>query len=392
MNSDEAVTLEEIIKDFENNNADIKINLQPVPFDQAQNKFKIVAQAGEGPDIFRSEIAWTSEEAALGYLLELDSYISDEDKKDYLKAPFAYNVYKGHIYGIPQTTDCLALIYNKRLFKEAGVKVPETIDEFRDVGMKLSIDSNGKNATDPGFNPDKIKQYGFYFNGKEYFFQPFMWAFGGDLLDPEKQEILINSPGSIEAINYLIDLRDKYNVTPKNFDLANSYDNMMAGFKEGKYAMITNGPWATSEILTGSEFKNNPDNLGVAVIPKGPGGYGSPVGGHNLVVTRSASFPNEAYRFISYINKVEFQAKFTIKNNLLPTRQSAYKLPEVASNKLIIQFKKQLDVSRNRPVIPQGGLLYNDLKPYFQAAYLKEMKPQDAMDETARCWKKLMSW
>jgi arabinogalactan oligomer/maltooligosaccharide transport system substrate-binding protein len=391
MNREESATLEEMIKDFETQNPDMKIDMQPVPFDQAQNKYKISAQAGDAPDVFRSEIAWTCEEAALGYLLELDGYVTEEDKKDYLKASMGYNIYKNHIYGIPQVTDCLALLYNKKMFRDAGVEVPETMEDFVAVGQKLTLDENGKNAADPSFNPEKIKQWGFYFTGKAYDFQPFMWAFGGGLIDAEKHEIQINNKGTIAGMNFLLDLRDKYHVVPAKFDLKSSYDNMMAGFKDARYAMIFNGPWATADILTGAQFKD-PQNLGIAVIPKGPGGYGSPVGGHNYVISRSCPYPDKAWKFISFLNQPENQAKLAIKNNLLPTRNSTFELPEIKSNPVIQGFRAQLEVARNRPVIPQGGLIYNEFNPYLQAAYLKAMTPQQAFDEIALNWRKMMGW
>ncbi len=392
MNREETETLKEMISDYEKQNPDIKIDIQPVPFDQAQNKYKITAQAGDAPDVFRSEIAWTCEEAALGYLVNLDDYISEEDKKDYMRAPTTYNIYQGHYYGIPQVTDCLALIYNKRLFRDAGVEVPETMDDFVRVGQKLTIDENGKNAAEPGFDPNKIKQWGFYFTGKAYDFQPFMWAFGGGLLDPEKKEILINNKGSVAGVEFLIALRDKYHVVPAKFDLKSSYDNMMAGFKEGRYGMIFNGPWSTADILTGKEFENDKDNLGIGVIPKGPGGYGSPVGGHNYVISRSCPYPDKAYKFIYFLNLPENQEKLALRNNLLPTRNSTYELPAIKSNGIIQSFRSQLNVATNRPVCPQGGLIYNEFNPYLQAAYLGAMTPQQAMDEVARNWKKLMGW
>jgi len=518
MNTEESITLKEIINEFEQENPDLKVDLQPVPFDQAQNKYKITAQAGDAPDIFRSEIAWTCEEAALGYLLELDNYISDKDKKDYMRGPLKYNIYKGHYYGIPQVTDCLALLYNKRIFKERGLEVPKTMKEFASIGQKLTIDVNGKNASEPGFDQNNVMQWAFYFTGKAYDFQPFLWAFGGGLLDPEKKEILINNKGSIDGLVFLIDLRDKYHIIPPKFGLKSSYDNMMVGFKDGRgtsrfyvgdilkwddflknlknaetsakkrvltlldakskrliadwnlgdsidlntkktivnglnrilekrdfynqkafadiklteegnellkrgldrlnesdsigfnrllinsiypddismsqglYAMIFNGPWSTADILKGKEFKYNNENLGIAIIPKGPGGYGSPVGGHNYVISRSCPYPDNAYRLIYFLNLPKNQAKLAIRNNLLPTRKSTYELPEIKSNSMIQSFGAQLEVAVNRPVVPQGGLIYNEFNPYLQAAYLGAMTPKHAMDEIANNWRKMMGW
>ena len=61
------------------------------------------------------------------------------------------------------------LFYNKDLFDAAGVEYPThdfndkswTMDALREMAMKLTLDKNGKNATDPAFDPANIVQYGY---------------------------------------------------------------------------------------------------------------------------------------------------------------------------------------------------------------------------------------
>ncbi|AVX19728.1 MAG: extracellular solute-binding protein [Bacillota bacterium] len=376
-NQEETQTINEIVKEFEAQNPDIKVDMQAVPFADAQNKFKVAAQAGNAPDVFRAEIAWTPEFAALGYLAPIDDLIKPEDKADYLEAPFNYNVYNGKIWGVPQVTDALALLYNKRMLKEAGVEPPKTMDELVKVAQKLTDKQKGR--------------YGFFYRGDAYWYQPFMWAFGGGLIDSKDKTILVNTPGAVKGLQFMIDLRDKYGVVPKEIDFANDYDNMQVGFKTGKYAMILNGPWATSDLLSGPEFKD-PDNLGIAPIPVGPEGKtGSPVGGHNYVISANTKNREAAYKFIEFINSREAQAKFAVKNNLLPTRKSAYELPEVKNNRIVSDFKAVIEKATNRPVIPEGGQIYTDFTPNYQAALKGQKTPQQALDDVAAAWKKLLN-
>lgn len=374
MNTEETKTLEGIIKDFEKEYPHIKIDMQQVPFSDAQNKYKVAAQAGDAPDVFRAEIAWTPEYAAMGLLHPVDSYLTAADRADYLDAPMNYNIYQGTTWGVPQVTDALALLYNKRLFEEAGVSVPKTMDEFIEVGKALTIPEKG--------------QYGFVLRGDSYWFQPFLWAFGGDLIDNDRN-VLINSKESVAALQFMIDLRDVHRIVPKEVDYANDYVNMMTGFKEGKYAMIFNGPWATSDILSGKEFQDQ-SNFGVAPIPAGPGGQGSPVGGHNYVMAANTDHPDEAWLFISYLNSTDSQVKFAVENNLLPTRRSAYEDPAVQGNEILQGFKAQMEVATNRPVIPEGGAIYSDFTPNVQAAMSGEISAAKAIDNIERAWKRLL--
>jgi arabinogalactan oligomer/maltooligosaccharide transport system substrate-binding protein len=374
-NKEETVTLEEIIKDYEFKNPNIKVELQQIPFSDAQNKYKTVAQAKNAPDIFRSEIAWTSQFASLGYLMALDNFLTEDLKKDFLPAPLKYNYYDGHYWGVPQVTDCLALFYNKKIFKKLNLQIPKTTDELIEIGKKLTNEKENK--------------YAFFYRGDPYWFLPFLWSFGGGMVS-ENKEIQINNKNSVKALQYLIDLRIKHKIVPYIVDFANDYDNQQTGFKTGKYAMIINGPWSTSDILDGEEFKNNPDNLGITRIPAGKNGFASPVGGHNYVISSNTKYFKESWDLVKFLSLPKNQEKFALKNNLLPTRKSTYNLPNVKKNHLISDFKYVLEAANNRPVIPEGSALFVDMKQPYQSALLLEKTPEQSLNEIAIAWKKLL--
>ncbi len=377
-NVEESGTIDELVAAFETENPGIHVITQRIPFSDAQNKYKTVAQAGDAPDVFRAEIAWTPEFAELGFLYPLDDLVAPEDESDFLRAPLAYCQYKDKLWGLPQVTDCLALLYNKRLLAEKGLNPPATLAEFIQVGRQLR---------DP-----VTDRYGFFFRGDAYFFLPFIWVFGGDLIDGPTRTVKINQPAAAEALQFLLDLRDKHNVTPKIIDFANDYDNMMIGFKTGKYAMILNGPWATADILAGAEFAD-PGNLGVTRIPMGPHGhYGSPVGGHNYVIAANSPHTQAAYQLIRFLSRTENQVKLAITNNLLPTRLSAYSDSRVAGNPILQGFKSQLEVASNRPVIPEGGLIFTDLTPAFQAGLTGKLTPTQVFEQVAEKWQELLGY
>jgi arabinogalactan oligomer/maltooligosaccharide transport system substrate-binding protein len=376
MNDEEQVTLKEIIASFEKENPDVKVDLQNIPFDGAQDKFRNAAKAGNGPDVLRSEIAWTPEFAALGLLEPLDHYFTAEDQKDFLDAPLRYSKWNGKTWSVPQVTDALALLYNKKMLADAGFNAPpKTMDEFYTMAKKLS-------------DPAKDK-WGYYHRQTDsYWFQPFMWAFGGGLID-ENKNVFVNNEGSVKGLEFLLKLRDD-KVMPDEFDAANDYNNMNTALKTGRAAMILNGPWATSDLLSGEQFKD-PNNFGIAPIPAGPEGKtGSPVGGHGYVIYAGSKVKDASYKLIAYLSKAENQAKFANKNGLLPTRKSAYEIPEVKSNRLISEYKAVLDAATNRPVIPEGGQIYTAFSPEIQAAFKKEKSPKEALDAVAAAWNKLL--
>lgn len=368
-NEEEAETLKNLLGEFQKEYPYITVQLQQVPFSDALNKYKTVAQAGNAPDVFRADIGWTTDLADVGYLMSLDAFMTPELKSDFLKSSLAYSEYKGHIWGVPQVTDCLAMFYNKKMVPTP----PDTLEQLISTGQALT--KNGK--------------YGFFYRGDPYWFTPFVWAFGGDLIDAKTLEPKIDEKPAVDALQFLIDLREKYKIVPPSVDFANDYENMMIGFKNGQYGMIINGPWSTADVLGGPEFKN-PNNLGIARIPRGPAGWGSPVGGHNYVISANTQKLFASWDLVNFLSRPENQARFALKNNLLPTRQSTYERPEVKSNQIIQSFKYVLDAANTRPVIPQAGALFIDLKPAYQGALLKEKPPADALKQVDTAWQTLL--
>lgn len=369
-NTEETDTLKTVLKDFKKEYPYITVQLQQVPFSDALNKYKTVAQAGAAPDVFRAEIAWTTDLASVGYLMSLDAFMTGDLKKDFLPSSLAYTEYKGHIWGVPQVTDCLAMFYNKKLVSTP----PKTMDELVSMGKQLT-------------HGDK---YGFFYRGDPYWYTPFIWAFGGEMIDPKSLEIKIDEQPSVDALQFLIDLREKHKIVPQSVDFANDYNNMMIGFKSGQYAMIINGPWSTADALDGPEFKGHPENFGITRVPKGPGGWGSPVGGHNYVISANTKKLFASWDLVNFMSRPEYQARFALKNNLLPTRQSTFALPEVKSNQIISSFKYVLDAANTRPVIPQSGAIFDDLKRAYQAALLGEKPPKEALTQVRGAWQNLL--
>jgi arabinogalactan oligomer/maltooligosaccharide transport system substrate-binding protein len=388
MNDQERPIMQEIIAGCEVE-AGVAVIYEYVPFGEAQANFRTAAGAANAPDILRSEIAWGPEYAALGYLLNIadaalvSEPVTEEEAATYLDAPFTYNTWGGGVWGLPQVTDAPALIYNKALFTEAGLDPevpPASIDEMAAAAEAIAA---------LGTADEPI--YGIATLWDSYPFQAFMWAYGGDLItvnDDGTYTIGVNSEGTVEALNFVKGLLDSGVMGPA-YDPANQYGNSMTAFKEGNAGMIVMGPWATSDILSGPAFED-PTNMGVAAVPAGPAGQGSPVGGHEYVIYSGTAYPNEALAFVRCLNGVENQVRLATDLNLVPTLRAAYEDPVLAENAILQGFLAQMEVARNRPVLVAGGSIYTEFGPQYTAAVLGERDPQEAMDNVAAAWELLL--
>lgn len=377
MNDQESPVIAEIAESFEGTTVEVT----QIPFDGAQQAYDQQAAGGEAPDVFRAEIAWIADYADKGYLLDLTDRVPAEEWDDYLDGPLAYGQWQGSTYAIPQVTDALALLYNKRIFEEASVEAPTTMEEFVAAGETIQAETEIENA--------------FYMRGDAYWLQPFLWAFGGGLFEADAEgqvaELLVNNEGSVAGLEFL--LNDVLGtIAPADVDFPNDYNNAMTAFKEGDVAMIFNGPWSTADVLSGAEFED-PENLGIAVIPAGPDGdKGSPIGGHSYVAYAGMDEAKQdcAVEFMRFLSSAENQARLATELNLLPTRQSAYELPEVQENRLIAEFGTVIENATARPVVPEGGQIYTEFGPNFQAAWTGDKDPQQALDDVAAAWTTLL--
>ncbi len=364
--TNEAPAFKELIKKFNAEYPNVKINYQSVPFGEAQNKFKTAAEAGQGaPDILRAEVAWVPEFAAAGHLYALDGTALLEDN-DYLETPLSSNVYDGKTYGVPQVTDTLGLMYNKELFEKAGIDEPPTTwDEVEEDAALLK---------------EKAGVEGIYVNSAGYFLLPFMYGEGGDLVDTGSKTIEVASDENKAGIKVAQDLV-KSGAAPKP-DANDSYGTMMTLFKEGKVAMIINGPWEVANISNDPKFGGF-ENLGIAPVPGGSAGAGAPVGGHNYVVYSGMdeAKADAATAFIQFMTSAESEAYLADELGLLPTNEGAYDL--VKDNERVTAWKAALDVSVARPWIPEGGLFFAPLDEMATRVLVKDEDVSKVLDQTA---------
>ncbi len=132
----------------------------------AGNPPDIIGPVGvEGLNIFRDQ------------LLDLQPLITksgfDTSKYDPALVDFFKLGEGGATIGVPFATYPSMLWYNTKLFKEAKLPLPPTkvgdlyegkpwdMDAVRTLGMKLTVDSNGNDATNAAFDPTKVVQWGF---------------------------------------------------------------------------------------------------------------------------------------------------------------------------------------------------------------------------------------
>jgi arabinogalactan oligomer/maltooligosaccharide transport system substrate-binding protein len=345
-----------------------KVKTETVAFDQALNNFKTAAQGGQGPDVFRTEVAWVSQLAKNGLVVDLSDTDLAKDTGDFLDVPLGSTKYEGKSYGVPQVTDSLALFYNKKLLTAAGVQPPKTWDELKAASAKLGGEKT------------------FFLNNDAYYALPFIYGAGGDLVDAASKKIVVGSADNVKGLQTAKGLLDAKAATTA-LDPSNSYNNMQAAFTSGEVAMVVNGPWSVADYLKGTAF-TDATNLGIAPVPGETAGKGgAPVGGHDYTIRQGTKAKASSVKFIQCMSSTESQVKVAKELGLLPTRKTAYENADVKAQPVVAAFEPVAKAAHARPWIPEGGQLFDPLKIAYADVLAGKKEPKAALDEVAKAYK-----
>jgi multiple sugar transport system substrate-binding protein len=275
----------------------------------------------------------------------------------------------GKVVGVPALVDNLSLVYNKAMFKAAGVPLPTaswTWDDFRAAAKKL---------TDPA-----KKNYGWAYvnDGSEdtvWRFLPLLWQAGGDLLNSDNTKPAFDSAAGKQAL----DLLQGMAVTDKSVYLDNGNGNYLNLFNSGKIAMLWTGPWDVSSI-------NSDVDYGVTLLP-GKDGNHETVSGPDLYMAfdHSKGRAATAVKFMTWLTSAPVHLKFAIATGDLPLRESESKLPGYAeflkkypANKVFVDNLG--NVKHVRPNIASYGEVSTALGQMVQSVLIGQADPQKALD------------
>lgn len=266
----------------------------------------------------------------------------------------------------------MGIFYNKKIFADAGVEVPKNIADLKTVSKTIK---------------EKTGKTGLYLRGDDaYWFLSFLYGEGGDLVDAKSKTVTVNNPEGVKAFKTVKDLVDS---GAAKTDATDGWENMQSSFKDGKVAMMINGPWAVADTLTGKEFADKA-NLGISPVPAGTAGQGAPQGGHNLAVYAGSKNLDASYAFVEYMTSVETQAQTAGELNLLPTRTSAYAKQEAADSEIVQFFKPVVETAVERPWIPETGSLFAPLVTEYTKVLTGQTTPEKAASTTGDSYRKLL--
>jgi len=128
---EDVAAYQKLLAAFEKQNPGIHVVLTAQKNTEYNTILSASLSGGSGPDVFQSRAYGGLETfAQSGYMEPLDKYVPE--LKGFNKASLggATSIKDGKVYGVPFASQTLFIYYNKKVYKELGLSVPETWDQF----------------------------------------------------------------------------------------------------------------------------------------------------------------------------------------------------------------------------------------------------------------------
>jgi multiple sugar transport system substrate-binding protein len=291
----------------------------------------------DGPNMYN--YAWA------GYLIPLDSYISDELRADLLPSIIGQGTYQDQLWSIGTFDSGLALWGNRALLEQAGVSIPTSIeDAWTREQFDAALEALRAVVPADGYPLDLKMNYGVgeWFT---YGFSPILQSFGADLInraDYQASDGTINGEAAVEAMTWFQSLftNGYTSATPKD-------DNV---FIDGLAALSYVGHWVYPQY---SEALG--ENLALIPMPNFGGTAVTGMGSWNWGITSTCASPEGAWDLLSYMLRPENVEAFGNASGAVPALQSVLSTSELYSEggPLNIYFQQLLGgVAVPRPQTP----------------------------------------
>jgi multiple sugar transport system substrate-binding protein len=348
----------DLIAQFHELHPDIRVRLVegPPATNTREDMYSTSFLSGDaGYDIVYADVVWVPKFAAAGWLLDLTDRISREDLEDYLPVEIRAGSYNGRIYRNPGFTDAGLLYYRRDLVATP----PETFEDLVSISSMLATED----------------RWGFVWQGKQYeglvtAFLEVLWGYGGDWINPDTREVLIDSPAAVQAIEFL--KQTIGTISPPGVTTYIEEDTRNI-FQNGRAVFLRNWPYVWTLMR-----RNDPDFVQrVAFRPMVHAGgqqSAATLGGWGFGISKFTEDPEGAWKFVEFVTRPERLRVVQERMGRIPSRRSM----------IPAEFLPILTSARPRPPIPEYAQASDILQRWLTSALTGATSPEQAISQTAR--------
>ena len=352
------------IRSFEALHPNITVDASLVPFGDADNLFMTAAQGGEAPDLMRlssDQLGAIGEVRVDGFPLleDLRPHLSPSQRAQYDERALHAMRYDEALYGVPASQDALSLIYNKAIFDARGVDYPDstwTQQDLLEAAQNLTYQDVQGLAL-----PVKSAYWWFGFQA----------GWGGSLFN-ETGVPSLNSNGSAEALDWLLDLELEHNVVATGTQT----EGMKNQFIGSKAAMIVDGPWnwatyEASRLDVGQAMLPIIDSTGERVAPL--------VTYKGWTVSKQSTHKLASVDLALFLSSEDVQKQFALETYTLPTHIELGEDDEIRDDEVLSGFMDQLNAGTPAPTTRGMALVYGPLVTAFEQVYTETSTANTAL-------------
>jgi multiple sugar transport system substrate-binding protein len=351
---------EEHAKVWEAQNPDYTVTFEYVPWGTCQERAITLASAGD--PVAASYMG----SRVLKQLAESDLIIPFDMSADEL-ATYEESVLKtvqfdGKVWGLPRAFSTKALYWNKDLFEQAGLDMPDGPQTWEDVVTAAKAITENTDAAGIGIPAAD-------FDNTMHEWLNWLYSNGGEVINADG-EIVFNTPQVVEALQFYADIAPYTEEGPLAYDRG----KLEPLFAEQAIGMYTNGGWGRN---TAGDI-----NYGITLIPSGPSGdHGTLLITDSLVVFKGSGVEEAAASLVKFLTAPEQQSAFDIAGGWTPIRQTEDTDALVAADASWEPFVSSVGSGGPEPLLVDYVAMQDVINDAIQSVLLGEATAEDAAAE-----------
>ena len=362
----ETELLKPLLKEFETQNPDIKIEFIHIPQNYFQ-KLHLLFASNLAPDVVFINNYYAPKYIQSGLLEDLTPFF---DKKKYFEKSYQGFTYDNKIYVIPRDVSNLVVYYNKNLFNKYNVHYPTdswTIKDYIKTAKQLTKDIDNDNKTD---------LWGTSFEKDIIFWLPYLFSNNASILSDDTKTLTINKKEAVESIELYSALVNKYKIAPSKAD--NASLTMAQLFLQQKLAMQISGRWLVPKYRAEASF-----DWDIAPFPKGTIGSVVNIDASGYAISKSSKHKKEALKFVKFISSKNSLEKLTQSGLIIPARKdTAYSEKFLEQNKKPQHsqvFLNAIETGKSTPVNKDYQKLIDQLNVLLEPVFLGQKKAREVL-------------
>ncbi|MGG1574264.1 ABC transporter substrate-binding protein [Fictibacillus sp. NRS-1165] len=352
----------DVLSDFEKSHPNIDVKFNQIN-DQYMDVIKTRLIGGTAADVFYLDAFEAPGLIQTGAIEPLDKYVDkDFDIGDFEKQQLDAFKENGKIYGFPKDYSTLALFYNKKMFKEAGIsEPPRTWEKLRADAKKLT---KGNKVYGLGVMPQIERLY--YMAESQ----------GGQVITKDHATFAQNRV--VRSLQPFLEMHLKDKTAAQPSEVGSGSGGEMFG--QGRAAMVMEGNWNIPFMK--DTFPKV--DYGTAELPTINGKKGTMSFTVGYVMNAESKHKKASWELIQYLTGKEGMKKWTSKGFALPTRKSVAAELGYDKDQLrgpLVKGAKYATVWQDGPMLP---IIMNNFNNQFLSAYLGERPLNEALKDAEK--------